>query len=84
MPDRTIMTFPTLDEAESALDWIGVEFAEGDGWFGGDLIADDGELLDEALDDPEAPDEVRRLAKRMRNHLAAHPDGAAWRVTFPA
>lgn len=77
------MAFPTLDEAESALDWIGVDFTEGDGWFQGVLAVDDGELLDETLADPEAPEPVRRLASLLSVLLAANPDGAAWRVTFP-
>ena len=46
------MTFPSLDPAESALDWIGVEFADGDGCFEGTLAADDADLLDAALTDP--------------------------------
>lgn len=84
MDRATVMTFATLDEAESALDWIGLDFAEGEGAFEGQLVAGDGELLAEALDDPEAPEPVRALASLLRNLLAAHPDDAAWRVTFPA
>ena len=41
-----VMSFPGLDEAESALDWIGVDFADADGGFEGELTADDRELLD--------------------------------------
>ena len=43
-----IATFPTLDDAESALDWIGVDFGEGDGAFEGELAGDDRELLEAA------------------------------------
>ena len=45
------MTFPSLDQAESALDWIGVEFADGDGCFEGKLAPVDAELIDAVLAD---------------------------------
>ena len=50
-----IATFPTLDDAESALDWIGVDFTEGDGTFEGELSGDDWELLSTAAADADAP-----------------------------
>jgi hypothetical protein len=81
-----LMSFASLDEAESALDWIGVDFGEADGAFEGVLTADDGELLDEVVDDPETPAPVRELAAALRRLLdAAGPDAQiAWRVTFEA
>ena len=50
-----IARFPSLDDAESALDWIGIEFTEGDGAFEGVLSSDDRELLDAAIADRETP-----------------------------
>ncbi len=50
-----IARFPTLDDAESALDWIGVEFGEGDQAFEGELAGDDRDLLEAAIDDAETP-----------------------------
>jgi len=81
-----LMTFATLDEAESALDWLGVDFADADGGFEGELAADDRDLLDEALADPDTPEPVRELAQAMLGRLdAAAPDaGARWRVAFDA
>ena len=61
-----IATFPTLDDAESALDWIGLTFAEVDGAFEGELAADDRELLDATVDDAETPDPIRKLARSLR------------------
>src|SRR5690349_17067467 len=61
-----IATFPTLDDAESALDWIGLTFAEVDGAFEGELAADDRELLDAAVDDADTPDPIRELARSLR------------------
>jgi hypothetical protein len=58
-------TFPTLDDAESALDWIGIDFAEGDAAFEGELRGDDRELLGTAAADVEAPGPVRDLARAM-------------------
>jgi hypothetical protein len=93
----TLTTFPNLDQAESALDWIGVEFADGDGCFEGALAAGDAELLDAALADPETPEPVRALATALRDLLTASvgPDAGeadadedaldvAWRVAFTA
>ena len=65
------MTFPNLDQAESALDWIGIEFADGDGCFEGALAAGDADLLDAALADPETPEPVRALASALRDLLTA-------------
>jgi hypothetical protein len=86
------MTFPSLDQAESALDWIGVEFADGDGCFEGTLAADELDLLDAALADPDSPEPVRTLAVALRDLLAAAGDPDAgedavdigWRVAFTA
>lgn len=81
-----VMSFATLDEAESALDWIGLEFGEPDGAFEGVLTPDDAKLLDDVDDDPETPEPVRELAAALRRLLdAAGPDAqAAWRVDFGA
>ena len=81
-----LMSFPSLDEAESALDWIGVDFTEGEGAFSGELVPDDRELLDEVLADADAPAPVRDLATALGRALdAAGPDGVApWRVAFEA
>ena len=70
----TLMTFPSLDQAESALDWIGVEFTDGDGCFEGTLAADELDLLDGALTDPDSPEPVRALAAALRDLLAAPGD----------
>ncbi len=87
------MTFASLDQAESALDWIGVAFADGDGCFEGELAADDAELMDAVLADPETPEPVRALAIALRDLLAGDGDDAAagdgetaiaWRVAFTA
>jgi len=87
----TLMTFLSLDQAESALDWIGVEFADGDGCFDGVLAADDADLLDAALADPETPEPVRELASALHDLLtgadngeddADDQDALAWRVAF--
>lgn len=60
-----IATFPTLDDAESALDWIGLTFAEVDGAFEGELAADDRALLDAAVNDAETPEPIRELARSL-------------------
>ena len=60
-----IATFPTLDDAESALDWIGVDFLEGDRAFSGELAGDDRDLLEAAVDDDETPAPVRDLARAL-------------------
>jgi hypothetical protein len=70
-----IATFPTLDDAESALDWIGVAFGEGDGAFEGELAGDDRELLEAAVADGDAPAPVRELARALLARWDA--DGAA-------
>ena len=81
-----LMSFPTLDEAESALDWIGVEFTEAEGAFTGEIGPDDRELLDGVLADADSPAPVRDLAAALARALdAAGPVGAApWRVAFEA
>ncbi len=75
------MSFPTLDQAESALDWIGLGFIDADGGFEGRLAPDDVELLDAAIADPDSPEPVRALASALRELAVADP-GAAWRVAF--
>ena len=57
--------FPTLDDAESALDWIGIEFGEGDQAFEGELAGDDRDLLEAAIGDAETPGPVRDLARAL-------------------
>lgn len=81
-----VMSFVTLDEAESALDWIGLDFVEAGNGFEGRLTDDDRELLDEVLADPEAPGPVRELAARLGTLLDAsgRAGGAGWRVAFEA
>jgi hypothetical protein len=80
-----VMEFATLDEAESALDWIGVDFSDAADGFEGTLAPDDLELLDAALEDHETPGPVRELAAALRGVLAAAADGTApWRVAFDA
>lgn len=79
------MTFPSLDQAESALDWIGVEFADGDTCFEGTLAADELQLLDAALADPDSPEPVRALAVALRDLVGrGHAPALAWRVAFIA
>ena len=82
---QPLMSFSTLDEAESALDWIGVDFIERDGAFDGELVPDDRELLDAVMADPETPAPVRDLAQAMAGLLdAADPEApVAWSVAFP-
>lgn len=77
-----VMTFANIDAAESALDWIGLDFGEADGRFEGDLFPEDSELLDDAIDDPDSPEPVRALAAALRDLLAGSPDGVSWVVTF--
>lgn len=60
-----IATFPTLDEAEGALDWIGLDVAEADRTFVGTLAGGDRELLEAAVADPESPPPVRDLARAL-------------------
>ncbi len=82
------MTFPDLDSAESALDWIGIDFVEGEGdaegWFTGELDAEAAELVDAALADGEIPLAVRALAEILRERWNDEAAPRAWRVTFPA
>lgn len=86
------MTFPDLDQAESALDWIGLDFTEGSdaadgeggGWFAGELDQDAAELLDAALADAETPLEVRALARLLRQRWDDDAAPRAWRVAFPS
>jgi predicted amidohydrolase YtcJ len=95
----TLATFPSLDQAESALDWIGVEFSDGDGCFEGTLAAEDADLLDDVLADADTPEPVRALAAALRTLLpaaagtttgadadaGAHADvHVGWRVAFTA
>ena len=87
--DGVVMTpiarFPTLDDAESALDWIGVEFGEGDDAFEGELVADDGELLQAAIEDPETPGPVRDLARALLTRWdASEADSLAFAVAWDA
>jgi hypothetical protein len=60
-----IATFPSLDEAESALDWIGVTFGEEADSFVGTLTGDDRELLEAAVTDGDTPPPVRDLARAL-------------------
>jgi hypothetical protein len=82
MAATTVMTFTTLDQAESALDWIGLDFGEAEGCFEGDILPEDVELLDEVIEDAEAPEPVRALAAALRDLLDANPGGASWAVAF--
>ena len=78
-----IVTFPTLDDAESALDWIGLDFAEGDGRFEGELSGDDRDHLRAAIEDPETPAPVADLARALlarwdEDGGASLPYAVAW------
>ncbi len=78
-----VMSFATLDEAESALDWIGVDFVEAEGGFVGHLEVEDRELLDAAIGDPESPEPVRELARALVQVLDVNgAAAAAWSVAF--
>ncbi|MEO5965257.1 MAG: hypothetical protein ABIR11_07305 [Candidatus Limnocylindrales bacterium] len=78
-----IATFPTLDDAESALDWIGVAFAETDDAFTGELAGDDRDLLRAAIDDPDVPAPVRDLARALLARWDADGgDVSAWVVAY--
>jgi hypothetical protein len=74
-----IATFETLDEAESALDWIGLDFGEAAGSFEGELAGDDRDLLAAAIDDPETPGPVLDLAQAL---VAAWDAGRAQTFEF--
>ena len=82
------LTFPDLDSAESALDWIGVAFVEGQdvagGWFAGELDEEAIELIDAALDDVDVPPGVRVLATVLRGRWNDDTLPKGWCVTFPA
>lgn len=81
----TVMTFATLDEAESALDWIGIGFADAEGGFEGMLTDEDRDLLDDALAADDTPEPVRDLAGLLGCMLdEAGPGGVAWRVAYRA
>ena len=84
MATPTVMTFATLDQAESALDWIGLDFGDADGGFEGELWPEDAELLEETIGDPDSPEPVRALALALRDLLAADQRGVTWRVSFEA
>ncbi len=78
-----VMSFATLDDAESALDWIGLDFTDADGGFEGELAAENRDLLVAAIEDDDAPPPVRQLAAALGRLLDA--DGAAgvpWRIAF--
>jgi hypothetical protein len=83
-PLPTVMTFPSLDEAEGALDWIGLECTEGEHWFEGDLDDDAAEALAAAVADPETPLEVRGLAAALLGQWRDSDGPRTWRVGFPA
>jgi hypothetical protein len=83
VPD-TVMTFTNLDEAESALDWLGLAFSEGDTWFEGELDEDEVELLDEASAADDTPPAVVALAAVLRERWADPAASKAWRVGFGA
>jgi hypothetical protein len=82
-----VMAFPNLDAAESALDWIGLDFGEGaaggEGWFEGELDEDASGLLDAAFADDETPQAVRALAAVLRERARDAAPPRSWRVTFP-
>jgi hypothetical protein len=82
-PD-TVMTFADLDEAESALDWLGLQFSEGDAWFEGELDEDEVELLDEASAADDTPPEVVALAAILRGRWSDPTASKIWRVGFGA
>ena len=85
---NVVMTFPDLDTAESALDWIGLEVTEGGdgttGWFEGELSDDDLEALEEAWSAADTPQAVKALAGVLRERVGDDSSARAWRVTFPA
>jgi hypothetical protein len=60
-----IATFPSIDDAEGALDWIGLDFGETDAAFEGELAGDDRDLLTAAASDADAPTPVRDLARAL-------------------
>jgi hypothetical protein len=82
-PD-TVMTFADLDEAESALDWLGLHFSEGDAWFEGELDEDEAELLDEASVADDTPPAVLALSAILRARWSDPTASKAWRVGYGA
>jgi hypothetical protein len=83
IPD-TVMTFADLDEAESALDWLGVDFSEGATWFEGDLDEDEAGLLAEALAADDTPPVVRTLGSVLLERWQDPVAPRTWRVDFGA
>jgi hypothetical protein len=83
IPD-TVMTFADLDEAESALDWLGLDFSEGDTWFEGELDEDEAGLLAEAAAADDTPPVVRTLAAVLLQRWQDPGASKAWRVDFGA
>jgi hypothetical protein len=83
IPD-TVMTFADLDEAESALDWLGLEFSEGESWFEGELDEDEADLLDEAVAADDTPPAVATLATILRERWSDPAAPNTWRVAFGA
>jgi hypothetical protein len=84
-PPPLVMSFSSLDDAESALDWIGVDFVERASAFEGVLADDDRDLLAAAIDDPDSPGPVRDLARVLTRLLDEQRGGSpAWRVGFGA
>lgn len=79
---ETVMTFPDLDEAESALDWLGLDFGEGETWFEGELDEDSVELLDTAYAADDTPPAVRALAAILRERWNDEAASNTWRVGF--
>jgi hypothetical protein len=84
LPPESVMTFPDLDEAESALDWLGLDFTEGEAWFEGELDEDEAELLDEAYAADDTPQPVRALAAILRERWRDPAAAKAWRIDFDA
>ena len=80
----TVASFRGLDEAESALDWLGLEFREGDGWFEGTLDEDAAEALEAAVATEDTPGAVRDLAAVLLEQLRDAGATRTWRVEFGA
>jgi hypothetical protein len=79
------MTFSSLDDAESALDWIGVDFTETGTGFEGALADDERDLLAAAIEDPDSPGPVRDLARALGRLLDEQGEASPrWRVDFGA
>ena len=82
-PD-TVMTFPDIDQAESALDWIGLFVAEDEGCFEGELDEDAAALLDEAFASDDTPQAVRALAAVLRERWRDDAAPNTYRVAYQA